>query len=399
MSFLSGLTNALAPLASAMNPVGAIVGGIDAVSGLFGQSSDQRFNREQMQAQQQFSSAEAAKQRQWQSEQWERQFNMTNEYNSPQAQAARMSEAGLNPWSQAGQAYSSNSTSNGGTIGTGANAVAPASAQDNSLGFTGRWRDLSEASKAIADADNVGIDTEFLRSTLEARIKNESARAAVQQVIADNQEEMTKKELRKLDKVIRNIQALSDKYDSEATLNDMKSWTEERIWNKLNADIQVALSQVGLNNELTRQLKELLDAGWATATVKNIKSQTVSNYASASASYANASLARAQAETENLLRSDNAKLLKMRAIGEECSAKIASAANEEQKKAAVLEAIEQQRRAGIITDRLAAELKTAQAESRNADGYYFIRNMYMASKTMEATTKSASNIMDVYKPF
>lgn len=399
MGFLSGLTNALSPLASAMNPVGAILGGVDAVAGLFGQSSDQRFNREQMQAQQQFSSAEAAKQRQWQSEQWERQFNMTNEYNSPQAQAARMSEAGLNPWSQAGQAYSSNSTSNGGTIGTGANAIAPASAQDNSLGFTGRWRDLSEASKAIADADNVGIDTEFLRSTLEARIKNESARAAVQQVIADNQEEMTKKELRKLDKVIRNIQALSDKYDSEATLNDMKSWTEERIWNKLNSDIQVALSQVGLNNELTRQLKELLDAGWATATVKNIKSQTVSNYASASASYANASLAKAQAETENMLRNDNAKLLKMRAIGEECSAKIASAANEEQKKAAVLEAIEQQRRAGIITDKLAAELKTAQAEARSADGYYFIRNMYMASKTMEATTKSASNIMDVYKPF
>lgn len=383
----------------ALNPVNSIVGTIDSVAGLFGQSSDQRYNREQMQAQQQFSANEAAKQRNWQSEQWEKQFSMTNEYNSPQAQAARMSSAGLNPWSQAGQSYASNSASNGGTIGTGANAIAPASAQDNAGGFTGRWRDLSEASKAIADADNVGIDTEYLRSTLEARIKNETARAAVQQVIADNQEDMTKKELRKLDKVIRNIQALSDKYDSETTLSDMKSWTEERVWNKINADIQVALSQVGLNENLSRQLRELLDAGWASATVKNIKSQTVSNYASASASYANASLAKAQTETENLLRSDNAKLLKMRAIGEECSAKIASAANEEQKKAAIIEAIEQQRRAGIITDKLAAELKTAQSEAKNADGYYFIRNMYMASKTMEATTKSASNIMDVYKPF
>ena len=63
------------------------------IGGLFGASSaskEARKNRE-------FQSAEAEKARQWQANEWTRQFNLTNQYNSPSEQMNRFAMAGLNP--------------------------------------------------------------------------------------------------------------------------------------------------------------------------------------------------------------------------------------------------------------------------------------------------------------
>lgn len=72
-------------------------GGFGALTGLFGglfgassASKEARKNRE-------FQSAEAEKARNWQSNEWTRQFNLTNQFNSPSEQMKRFAMAGLNP--------------------------------------------------------------------------------------------------------------------------------------------------------------------------------------------------------------------------------------------------------------------------------------------------------------
>ena len=63
------------------------------IGGLFGASSASREARKNRE----FQSAEAEKARQWQSNEWTRQFNLTNQYNSPTEQMNRFAMAGLNP--------------------------------------------------------------------------------------------------------------------------------------------------------------------------------------------------------------------------------------------------------------------------------------------------------------
>ena len=63
------------------------------IGGLFGASSASREARKNRE----FQSAEAEKARQWQANEWTRQFNLTNQYNSPSEQMKRFAMAGLNP--------------------------------------------------------------------------------------------------------------------------------------------------------------------------------------------------------------------------------------------------------------------------------------------------------------
>lgn len=63
------------------------------IGGLFGASSASREARKNRE----FQSAEAEKARQWQANEWTRQFNLTNQFNSPSEQMKRFAMAGLNP--------------------------------------------------------------------------------------------------------------------------------------------------------------------------------------------------------------------------------------------------------------------------------------------------------------
>lgn len=63
------------------------------IGGLFGASSASR----EAQKNRDFQSAEADKARLWQSNEWTRQFNLTNQYNTPTEQMKRFAMAGLNP--------------------------------------------------------------------------------------------------------------------------------------------------------------------------------------------------------------------------------------------------------------------------------------------------------------
>lgn len=74
-------------LGSSLGPLSGFAGG------LIGASSAKK----EAQKNRDFQSAEAEKARQWQSNEWTRQFNLTNQYNTPTEQMKRFAMAGLNP--------------------------------------------------------------------------------------------------------------------------------------------------------------------------------------------------------------------------------------------------------------------------------------------------------------
>lgn len=119
------------------------------------------FNAEQAQLSRDFNSAQAEKSRQFQVDQWNRE----NEYNTPKAQLERMVEAGLNPL---GQDFSATGASASPT--EMASSGAPASSAPASVGLG--------SSPALANPSLAESQVELNRATarnLEAKTKTEDA--------------------------------------------------------------------------------------------------------------------------------------------------------------------------------------------------------------------------------
>ena len=85
MSFIGSISNALSSVAGGIfNPLGTIAGGISAVSNLFG-SDPSKKAMQLAEMQHQWDVEENQKNRDWQSAEFDRQFDKTNAYNSPEA--------------------------------------------------------------------------------------------------------------------------------------------------------------------------------------------------------------------------------------------------------------------------------------------------------------------------
>ena len=95
MGFVGDLTNVLGSAAGVMSPIGAIAGGVSALGNLFGSDPSDKAAA-LAEKQHQWDVEENQKNRDFQRDEWTRQFNMTNEYNSPEATKARLTSAGLN---------------------------------------------------------------------------------------------------------------------------------------------------------------------------------------------------------------------------------------------------------------------------------------------------------------
>ena len=95
MAFIGDLTNALSSAAGVMSPLGAIAGGVSALGSLFGSSpSDDAMKLAEKQHQ--WDVEENQKNRDFQSQEWTRQFNAINEYNDPSRTKERLTKGGLN---------------------------------------------------------------------------------------------------------------------------------------------------------------------------------------------------------------------------------------------------------------------------------------------------------------
>lgn len=95
MAFIGDLTNALSSAAGVMSPLGAIAGGVSALGSLFGSSAsdDAMALAEKQHA---WDVEENQKNRDFQRDEWTRQFNAINEYNDPSRTKERLTKGGLN---------------------------------------------------------------------------------------------------------------------------------------------------------------------------------------------------------------------------------------------------------------------------------------------------------------
>lgn len=211
----------LEDIVKSINPVEQLVGTIDSVAGLFGGSSDQRFAKSMMDKQNAFNAQQAQLNRDFQAQQWEDHFQSINQYNDPSAQLRRLSSAGVNPWNSAGQGYSSTASNLSSPSGSSASSGSGIASQS----FSSRWSDLEGASKAIAEADKVGIDTDYLKRTLEDRIVDTAARSKIQDVLAKYQDKMSQKELSLITQKIQETIERWQNISSETEANDTwKRW-------------------------------------------------------------------------------------------------------------------------------------------------------------------------------
>ena len=95
MGFIGDLTNTLSSAAGVMTPIGAIAGGVSALGNLFGSSPEDKAIA-LAEKQHQWDVEENERNRQFQRDEWTRQFNLTNEYNDPSKTKERLVKAGLN---------------------------------------------------------------------------------------------------------------------------------------------------------------------------------------------------------------------------------------------------------------------------------------------------------------
>lgn len=129
MSFLGVLGNIASGVLGAIPGIGDVASGILGGLGGIGQAAQQqeniKFQRDMMQQNQEWQSGENALNRQFQADQWQKQFDLTNAYNDPRQQALRLLGAGMNPagtMEGAGAAAASgNAISHSGLSGSGRN--------------------------------------------------------------------------------------------------------------------------------------------------------------------------------------------------------------------------------------------------------------------------------------
>lgn len=178
MGFLGDLTNTLSSAAGVMAPMGAIAGGISALGSLFGSSAEDKAMA-LAEKQHQWDVEENEKNRQFQRDEWSRQFNEINAYNDPAAAKERLTKAGLNGsalLNGSGSAVGNSSASP--SSPSGAHGLNPMPDVVSQVGFqsqeslSNRLRILSELGKSSAllpdtkaklsaEVENVLADTKY----------------------------------------------------------------------------------------------------------------------------------------------------------------------------------------------------------------------------------------------
>lgn len=163
-------------------PIAAAIAGGVALAGLAGsainassQASTNRANASMDEATRNWQSQENQINRKWQEEQWQKQFDATNQYNTPSAQMERYRQAGLNPYLHInGQVGSGQST------GTSVTPPAMAGTPQHSQMVAPRYDVVGPIANALGSYNSV---------------RGTDANVANQQAQADYQKALTAKEI------------------------------------------------------------------------------------------------------------------------------------------------------------------------------------------------------------
>lgn len=148
------------------------------------------FQYDELMMQQEFQNAQRLASQEYQSGEWQRQFEVQNEYNNPTAQASRLRAAGINPQISMGgdAAKVVTGSSVSAPSGSAPSVPSPAAAQGvhglSSVPFhpgTNLAQDLSQlaqATKAFGDAAKSGFDTAYLSQAMQPMLDLQIGKAA-----------------------------------------------------------------------------------------------------------------------------------------------------------------------------------------------------------------------------
>lgn len=256
---------------------GAILGGAaigafgNILGGVLGSSDNRAALRAQAQMQensmnwqhnerldtQSYNSAEAQKLRDWQ----EKMVNQQNQYNSIGAQVQRAIQAGVNPYSMISPTGASAASAPSGAAahssGWPSVSWAPAYGAQNisaraSLvkSITSGAADIASVFEKIASAKKMGVDTEYIERGMEDMLRN-----------------------LKLD---ANGQELANNY--QQWVNDNADKLRNSQLDKLNAEIQLLLSEKDLNSEKVREIKHNIDKIIADTGLTEAQTERLWNY-------------------------------------------------------------------------------------------------------------------------
>lgn len=232
--------------------------------------------------------------REWQQAEYDRRFNMSNEYNDPSAVVQRLRQAGINPAAAMGQLSGA-----GGLAAAGGSSASVPSHQVQPVGYQppNIGAELPSILSAVADLKNaetnqgrLGNETRQTNATIEsllASANKQNAEAEMQKLLTSLQDMYGAK---KLDAEILNLlaqaQLAADKSDTEK-VNQLLGKAEEYLM-RAKGDTVVQSRPMVLSNLSTyRQV---------------LVSQVNANNAAAQNSRAQAGLASEKAITESGLR-------------------------------------------------------------------------------------------------
>ena len=211
----------------------AIISGGAAVAtgaaNLFSEADSNKANRDIAQANRDWQSQENRLAEQWSDQMWEKQFNLTNQYNTPSAMRARLSEGGYNPFLFDGAKTNAAGQASMGSVPSPARQSAPNQPTMQPLDFGGIGRGVQSAAEIYAN------------------VKGVDAQAANQQSQADlNQAKTVEAIYRSLGKDAAVSYAKKIGYEMPDDTPSIKLLDQEMHFNQLQND------RVELENALVR---------------------------------------------------------------------------------------------------------------------------------------------------
>lgn len=263
MSFLSGLADMATSWAGSVNPVKVALD-------FWSSNRQMHFADDQRKAAEYFNAAEAQKARdfqheerlgmqKYQSDEWLRQFNMANEYNTPANQAARLRQAGLNPavyFGGSGSVVGASAPSTPSAPSTGAPAASvspgagvqlPSFLSDPSQAAL----NMANARKAMAETNTIDLMRdpqyqEMLSRIYGQNLANESLKLAnaFDRATFGKRTEKIAMEVMELAAQVRLADTKDDLMQSETLLNRAYERLEQNLADKTGFEALVAKNEL-----------------------------------------------------------------------------------------------------------------------------------------------------------
>ena len=192
--------------------VTAAATGLAALGNLFTAGQSKSLTREGWRLQQE----ENAKNRQYMTDEWTRQFNAMNEYNDPSAQVRRLINAGINPNEVFGSGTNTTAMSQGSPQASAGSSIPISSPQPIQYLGSQFVNDLANAVRALTEADKnealTPVEKEY-KETLTKQLAAETEKVGAEKEAIDLQNQLTRiygdalkdREVQKFDADIRKI--------------------------------------------------------------------------------------------------------------------------------------------------------------------------------------------------